>query len=257
MRLAFVAGFLLVTACGEDHIRAERLPHRPVVDLVRGDDAAARAIAIQIEPSVPPAPKHTSKFASKAGGGECSPGQSKACFPPHLRPNPRSVGPTMVCARDSDGVGRWMRDNCATPLVVAFDDTPVRFTRPEADFALGESSRTEWVGAETPWLARDADGSGCIESERELFAGFAKLAVLDTNGDGVLDRRDPAFAQLVLWSDRDQDKRCTADEISPLTLDAIPLDAVRMTWTGLSVEGEIAPLPGRRGRIADVYLAPL
>ena len=72
----------------------------------------------------------------------------------------------------------------------------------------------------------------------------------------MLDRRDPAFKELVLWSDRNQDKRCTSDEIAPLNLEEIPLHAVIVPWTGRSIEGEIAALPGRRGRVSDAFLAP-
>lgn len=35
--------------------------------------------------------------------------------------------------------------------------------------------------------------------------GFAALASLDSNGDGIIDASDPAFAQLKLWRDTNQD----------------------------------------------------
>src|SRR5205814_8636538 len=107
-------------------------------------------------------------------------------------------------------------EDCATPLVIAWDDSPVRFERLDAAFPVGPYERTEWPSAEAPWLALDRDGSGCIEAERELFAGFGALSVLDANGDERLDARDPAYAELVLWSDANGDKRCTPGELTSL-----------------------------------------
>lgn len=157
------------------------------------------------------------------------------------------------CIEYADGSRRWPVVN--TPLVIVFDEAPVTFTRAPGVFHVGADDRTEWVSAATPWLALDRDGSGCIESERELFAGFDVLARLDANGDGRIDGRDPAFAELVLWSDRDQDKRCTPDELTPLG-SPIDLAHTEAAPQGFSYEGETAALPRRTGRVVDVYLAP-
>ncbi|MDB5772529.1 MAG: hypothetical protein JWM42_2903 [Burkholderia sp.] len=35
--------------------------------------------------------------------------------------------------------------------------------------------------------------------------GFAALAALDSNGDGIIDVNDPAFAELKVWRDTSQD----------------------------------------------------
>jgi hypothetical protein len=166
--------------------------------------------------------------------------------------------PCMDCMFMRDGSWRWNEAQCNTPLVVSFDDAPVEFTRAEATFAIGVSERTEWVSAKTPWVALDRDGSGCIESARELFAGFDALAELDSNGDGVVDARDPAFAELVLWSDRDQDKRCTPNELSPLSerIASLPLVHVDGEVKASSYEGETATLANGT-RLVDVHLAPL
>ena len=60
-------------------------------------------------------------------------------------------------------------------------------------------------------LALDLDGSGKIESGNELFTpnfnggkfadGIAALASLDGNHDGVIDAKDQAFGDLVVWQD--------------------------------------------------------
>jgi hypothetical protein len=116
-----------------------------------------------------------------------------------------------------------------TPLVAVFDGAPVSFTAP-APFVLGpdEAVQASWPSPATPWLARDLDGNGRIDSARELFGsrtplpsgevardGFEALAELDDDGDGVVDERDSSFASLLLWTDRDGDRRSTPDELEP------------------------------------------
>jgi hypothetical protein len=86
---------------------------------------------------------------------------------------------------------------------------------------------TDWPTARTPWLAIDRDGSGAIEDGRELFGsmspvreggrarnGFVALRELDSNGDGRITADDPGFARLLVWSDRDGDRRSGAAELS-------------------------------------------
>lgn len=213
----------------------------------------------------------------------CEPGEERACFPPGMGPSPFG-GPRMHCELFADGSYHWQRSSCNTPLVVSFDaDATISFTKPEApsrtdvaSFPIGLSQTTEWVSATTPWLALDADGSGCIDGQAELFGGsaddangFEKLARLDENHDGVIDAQDAAFAKLVLWADRDQNKQCTPSELTPVRdagLVSIDLHYARAPATPAagSFEGERASFlfrdaksgGERRGRVVDVYLAP-
>lgn len=128
----------------------------------------------------------------------------------------------------------------ATPLVVSFDDQPVAFAADGGRFAFraGDAIATDWPTAATPWLALDRDGDGAITTGAELFGsatalpdgrgavnGFEALATLDANHDGTIDREDPAFAALVLWADRDGNRRGTADELVPASsvIDSINL----------------------------------
>jgi hypothetical protein len=173
----------------------------------------------------------------------------------------------MRCHRTPDGGHRWGYGACNTPLVIAFDDAPVLFTAAAGTFTIGTSRRTEWVSSKTPWLALDRDGSGCIENQSELFGaddeaadGFEKLARYDDNHDGAIDAADAVFTRLVLWSDRDQDRVCTATEIAPLMSSArIALTPTRRAPTYGSYEGSWATISfsGRAARVVDVYLAPL
>ena len=123
--------------------------------------------------------------------------------------------------------------SCETPLVIAFDSQPVEFAPAAGErfaFVPGAPMASDWPTASTPWIALDLDGDGAISSGAELFGsstvlpggaratnGFEALAALDANGDGVLDARDPMFAKLALWSDRNGDHRSSPDELRPLS----------------------------------------
>ena len=90
-------------------------------------------------------------------------------------------------------------------------------------------TKTGWVGAGDALLVWDRSGNGSIDNGAELFGdftplsngtlapnGFAALAALDSNGDGVLDASDPAFANLKLWRDANQDGQTGSGELISL-----------------------------------------
>lgn len=184
-------------------------------------------------------------------------------------------GSTAVAyCNERDGLRR-----CMTPLVVAFDDAAIELERSAGSFAFdpGMPVTTDWPSARTPWVALDRDGDGAITSGAELFGdatvlpggekasnGFAALAALDANGDRVIDHRDPMFAKLVLWADRDGDRRSTAIELRPLmgAIDAIPLDhEVVPRCADGNCEGERGAMiwrdaegHRRTGAVIDLYL---
>jgi len=171
--------------------------------------------------------------------------------------------------------------HCETPLVVAFDGQPVDFVPPAGErfaFVPGQPMATDWPTATTPWIALDRDGDGAITSGAELFGsatalaaggtarnGFEALAALDADGNGSIDARDPAFARLVLWSDRDGDRRSTPAELRPL---ASAVTAISLAHTVDArcnargdCEGERGTLRWRdrsgvehEGAVVDVYL---
>jgi hypothetical protein len=169
----------------------------------------------------------------------------------------------------------------ATPLAVAFEGQPVAYSQEPGRFAFrpGDPVATDWPTAATPWLALDRDGDGAIASGAELFGGdtqlpdgatarhgFIALAALDANGDKTIDAADPEFARLVLWADRDGDRKSTPDELvrASTTIVSISLaywidvrcdarincERERATLRWLDASGGV-----REGAIVDVYLA--
>ncbi|MDD3529580.1 MAG: hypothetical protein PHS77_06855, partial [Gallionellaceae bacterium] len=114
--------------------------------------------------------------------------------------------------------------NFASPIVLDLDGDGVIRTvglSSGVNFdhaADGFAERTGWVAPGDGLLVWDRNANGTIDTGAELFGdftvlpngtlapnGFAALAALDANGDGVIDATDPAFAELKLWRDISQD----------------------------------------------------
>ncbi len=128
------------------------------------------------------------------------------------------------------------------PLVVAFDEAPGTFgSGGTSFFPPTGSTTTAWPSRRTPWLGHDLDGSGCLESGRELFGpftelpnghlardGFEALSALDSNGDGIIDDADLDFPTLLLWAD-DGDHVCQLGEVTAVSrrLTSVSLRATR------------------------------
>lgn len=158
------------------------------------------------------------------------------------------------------------RRGCNTPLVISFDGAPVTFDHDLRSFAFhGDAVRTAWPTAATPWLAMDRNGDGVIDAGAELFGpqaknGFEALAELDDNHDGMIDARDAAFGSLVLWADRNADRKSTPDELTALAsvVTAIPLSSrLDVRCSDGDCEGERGSAMMRDGQAAavvDVYL---
>lgn len=184
----------------------------------------------------------------------------------------------------------------ATPLLVQFDDTPVKFTRVRANdarFAIvpGVAGHFDWPTARTPWLALDRNGNGIIDDGGELFGsgtrlanggyaphGFAALAELDANDDGRIDANDPAFARLLLWGDTNANRASEPAELAPVAsrLHALSLNYERVPRCDargncIREQSRAEPVPtgvfvvpaasvpvgcAPRARLVDVYLRP-
>ena len=95
--------------------------------------------------------------------------------------------------------------------------------------ADGFAERTGWVSPDDGLLVRDIDGNGAIETLAEIFGdatdltrdGFAVLAELDFDGNGVIDARDRAFSSLRIWVDANSDGITDSGELQTLSSHAI------------------------------------
>jgi hypothetical protein len=176
---------------------------------------------------------------------------------------------------DRDHVGRWCFANvsqarCDTPLVISYDDLPIAL-EPESDdtfaFHPGIPVATRWPTERTPWLALDRNGDGKITSGEELFGdstplaggttapdGFAALSALDANHDAVIDRRDPMFAALVLWTDRDGDRVTDPGELAPAAATIVSISLAPDQYASAAIRWRDASGALHRGEVWDIYL---
>jgi hypothetical protein len=172
-------------------------------------------------------------------GAGCKPGDTMEV--PYCVGEPSSSGGVAMCLLEQGCTTAWDKSCEPTPLVLSFDGAPVAYRRDhERAFDLGGARglATDWPTAATPWLALDRDGSGAIEDGSELFGsmtplpcgrravnGFDALRALDTNGDGQITRADADFSRLVVWSDRDGDRRSSPGELATLaSLGVVSID---------------------------------
>ena len=268
LRFAVPALFALVlVACGSpEHIERDLATHLPRHRPAPSEDESVHRGVHVAEPST--------REIARLQYSECEPGEIRECFAPGTGPSTEPGHTVMRCVESETGAMVFSRAACATPLVLSFGDDKVAFTTSAAPFAVGPYAATAWVSAATPWLALDLDGSGCIETQAELFGadahgrdGFEKLARYDDHHDGAIDARDAVFARLLVWRDKNQDKVCTEDEISRLAdgpVRSISLGATALAPRASSYEGAHAPMVWtdddgrpRTGRVVDVYLAPI
>ncbi|MEY8702358.1 hypothetical protein AB4F11_04980, partial [Francisella philomiragia] len=128
--------------------------------------------------------------------------------------NTQRYGDPLVVDLDGDGIETHGADGS-----VLFDH--------DAD---GRATGTGWATADDGLLVRDIDGSGTIDTGRELFGdntikadgtkakdGFDALSDLDSNSDGVFDSNDTAFDSVQVWQDADQDGISQANELKNLS----------------------------------------
>lgn len=97
----------------------------------------------------------------------------------------------------------------------------------------GFRERVAWSLANDGFLVRDLNGNGLIDNGTEMFgsgraeqdggsvqlrgtAGFAELATLDSNRDGLISADDTGFASLRVWVDANGDAVTDAGELKTL-----------------------------------------
>ena len=106
----------------------------------------------------------------------------------------------------------------------------------------GFAEKTGWIDAKSGILVLDKSSNGKIETGNELFgdrtildngmtasSGFAALAALDSNRDGVIDAKDVKFSELRIWVDKDGNGVSTPDEL--LTLEEAGIKSLNLSNT--------------------------
>lgn len=134
-----------------------------------------------------------------------------------------------------------------SPLILDLDGDGVETTAVKSGAYFdhagdGFAEQTGWAGRDDGLLVRDSDGNGRIDSGAELFGsetllangskaanGFAALAELDSNLDGVIDSSDAAFTTLRIWKDTDGDGY--TDEGELLTLEEAGVQSINVGYT--------------------------
>lgn len=213
---------------------------------------------------------------------ECEPGEYRHEGPTEAESEGDPCAGTDYSCQVVGGEPMWVEQLCNTPLVLRFDATPVEMIPAEAtpaatfDINMRDDSCivTDWPSAATPWLVVDLDHNGMIDGGHELFGsgsrlatgaraehGFAALAELDQNGDGVVDGADPRYGELMLWRDWDADRVSTPDELEPLAsagVERLALDYLVVPECdergNCGMQRAAFEHAGGVGQVVDVYL---
>ena len=140
----------------------------------------------------------------------------------------------------------------------------------------GIRTATGWISADDGLLVRDLNGNGIIDNGAELFGdntkladgsfakhGYAALAELDSNGDGIVSAADAAFQTLRVWQDLNQDGISQANELRTLeelgiqSLDVAYKDVNKNLGNGntLAQQGSYTKKDGTTAQAGDLLLA--
>lgn len=135
-----------------------------------------------------------------------------------------------------------------------------------------------WLNGQDGFLALDRNGNGSIDSGAELFGdytiladgrraqnGFAALAELDANGDGLVDDRDPLWHQLLLWRDANGNAiseyyeigTVASFRIAALELSYRPGRGTDANGNDRRLEGHFRRTDGRRSSMEDIWFATM
>ncbi len=159
------------------------------------------------------------------------------------------------------------------PLVLDLDDNGYDLISREYSQAYfefdndGFAENAGWVGGNDAFLVRDVNGNGRIDNITEMFgnrttSGFAALAALDSNGDGIFSSADADFTSVKLWKDANSDGVTDAGElISLATAGIVSISLTATTLPDTDVrgnvvvrEGSFTRTDGTTGKVGDIAL---
>lgn len=141
----------------------------------------------------------------------------------------------------------------------------------------GQAVKTGWIGPGTGFLVLDSDNQGLVTDGRQLFGnrtldgdprtltGFAALAKLDDNGDGLIDQRDAGWAKLRVWLDKKPDGLVGLNELYSLeqlkivALELKPRAEDKFLWNQnyLHSRASFIYANGRRGHLDEIFFQHL
>ena len=142
-------------------------------------------------------------------------------------------------------------EDAKSPLVLDLDGDGVETIGLDAGIHFDHDGNrfaemTGWAGADDGLLVLDRNGNGTIDDGSELFGdktllsegtyaanGFAALAELDTNQDGIINDLDAAFSQLRVWKDSNSDGVVSEGEL--LTLAEAGVAGIGVNYTAQNV----------------------
>ena len=191
---------------------------------------------------------------------------------------------------DSDGIWQAFTVQCScgashkstinvgsgyvTPIAIDFSgigkiETVTAQEAPNAfDFGDKGIVGSGWLAPSAGFLVWDKNEDGQINSVGEMFGGsiglgFKSLAELDSNGDGIIDAKDPAYHFLKIWRDFNLSKTVDTGELFTLEECGIEylcishVDYMELDPNGNAVyEHSYAMLTnGQKAAMNDVYFA--
>jgi serine-aspartate repeat-containing protein C/D/E len=152
----------------------------------------------------------------------------------------------------ASGQNDMTRDAAITPIAIDLDGDGIHtVSRANSGgtfdlFGNGAGIHSGWLSGGDGFLAVDKNGNGAVDSIHELFggmakgAGFANLAAYDSNHDGVVDKSDANFADLLIWRDANGNHQTDAGELNSLAAHGIASLAVGYTEVPmLDAEGNL------------------
>ncbi|MBF0310363.1 MAG: hypothetical protein HQL56_12625 [Magnetococcales bacterium] len=183
-----------------------------------------------------------------------------------------------------------------SPLVLDLDGDGLELSNVASNKAYFDldgnlfAESTGWINPDDGLLAWDRNGDGRILDSSELFGdqshlsaaelaqltpgapdpnnpyrfapGFASLATLDSNQDGLIDATDADFAQLRIWRDLDGDGNSDTGELQTLTEAGVSSLNRSFVLNGSSLEGNVVAAlssftrtDGSSGSMGDVWFA--